>query len=93
MISLLLLFHFAYAGTGTAKDETLFIIVLITFLLVILAILYSLSLLKNFYKRYKEKKLHQAEIENIHINSPDTHSTTENPVTMEDSINNEKESQ
>ena len=69
LILFLLSFHFAYAGTGSANDEILFLLVIIAILLFILAVLYSTSFIRRIIKERKQKKITQladnTDIENI----------------------------
>jgi hypothetical protein len=53
----LLSFHFAYAGTGSANDEILFLLVIIAVLLFILAVLYSIDFIRKIIKERREKKI------------------------------------
>ena len=69
LIPFLLSFHFAYAGTGSANDEILFILTIIAVLLFILAVLYSIDFIRRIIKERKEKKINhpadKANSENI----------------------------
>ena len=57
LIPFLLLFHFTYAKTGSAKDEVPFVFVICAILLFILAVFYSIDYIKKIIKQRKEKKL------------------------------------
>jgi hypothetical protein len=57
LILFLLSFHFAYAGTGSGNDETLFILSIIAVMLSILAVLYSIDFIRRIIKERKEKKI------------------------------------
>jgi NADH:ubiquinone oxidoreductase subunit 2 (subunit N) len=57
LIPFLLSFHFAYAGTGSGNDETLFILSIIAVMLSILAVLYSIDFIRRIIKERKEKKI------------------------------------
>jgi hypothetical protein len=57
LLSFLLSCHFAYAGTGGAKDETLFLLSIIAVMLIILSVLYSIDFTKRIIKEHKEKKI------------------------------------
>jgi hypothetical protein len=75
VIPLLLSFHFAYAGTGSANDEILFMLVIIAILLFILAVLYSIDFIRKIIKEHRDKKTSQladkANGENISPTAPD----------------------
>jgi len=57
LIPFLLTFYFAFAGTGGAKDENLFILSIIAVMLSILAVLYSIDFIRRIIKERKEKKI------------------------------------
>jgi hypothetical protein len=57
LIPFLLSFHYAYAGTGSGNDETLFILSIIAVMLFILAVLYSIDFIRRIIKERKEKKI------------------------------------
>ncbi len=57
VIPFLLSFHFAYAGTGSANDEMLFLLVICAFLLFILAVISSVEFITKMIKHHKEKKI------------------------------------
>lgn len=56
LLFFLLGFQFAYAATGSANDELLFVLSLIAVLLFILATLYSISFFRKLIKELREKK-------------------------------------
>jgi len=57
LIPFLLSFHFAYAGTGSANDEMLFLLVICAFLLLILALITSVEFITRMIKHHREKKI------------------------------------
>jgi hypothetical protein len=57
LIPFLLSFHFAYAGTGSASDTILFYLAIISVLLFILAVLYSITFIRRIIKECREKKI------------------------------------
>ncbi|MEI8201886.1 MAG: hypothetical protein WCH34_02670 [Bacteroidota bacterium] len=56
LIAFLLSFHFAYAKTGT-NDGFLFLLTFCAILLFILAVRYSIDIIRKIIKQRKEKKL------------------------------------
>jgi hypothetical protein len=57
LIPFLLSFHFAYAGTGSANDEILFILSIIAVMSFVLASLYSIDFIRRIIKERREKKI------------------------------------
>jgi hypothetical protein len=57
LIPFLLSFHFAYAGTGGARDEIQFLLVILAVLLLIYAVLYLIDFVSKIIKQHKEKKI------------------------------------
>jgi len=82
LIPFLLSFHFAFAGTGAANDEILFLLVIIAILSFILVVLYSIDFIRRINKECRKKKIarmaENAGSENISTNgsepSVDNHS-------------------
>lgn len=56
-VALLCLFHTAFAGTGGAKDTDLLYLVVLGFLAVILALLYTISFAVKLLKIRKQRRL------------------------------------
>lgn len=56
-VALLCLFHTAFAGTGGAKDTDLLYLVVLGFLSLILALLYTVSYGKKLLKMLKQRRL------------------------------------
>lgn len=56
-VALLCLFHPAFAGTGGAKDTDLLYLVVLGFLSLILALLYTVSYGKKLLKMLKQRRL------------------------------------
>jgi hypothetical protein len=50
-------FHYAFAGTGSANDEILFMLVIIAILSSILVVLYSVDFIRRIMKERREKKI------------------------------------
>jgi hypothetical protein len=59
-ILLMLSFRFAYAGTGSGRDEVLLILSIIAVMSFILALLYSIDFVKRRIKEHREKKAARA---------------------------------
>ena len=59
LIPFFLSFHFSYAGTGSAKDEFVFILSIIAVMLFVLAVHYSIDFIRKIIKERKEKKIVQ----------------------------------
>jgi hypothetical protein len=55
----LLLFHLAYAGTGSAKDVIFFYLVIIGILAIPVAIYFMVDLTRKIVKKRREKKVSQ----------------------------------
>lgn len=53
----LLLFHQVFAGTGGARDMDLLYLVVIAFMAMILAVLYSISFVKKMIKDLKQRRI------------------------------------
>ena len=59
LIPLLFSFHFAFAGTGGAKDENLVILSIIAVIASVLAVLYAIEFTRRIIKKHKEKRIAQ----------------------------------
>ena len=56
LITFLLSFHFAFAGTGGAKDVNQLILIVIAVMLTILAVLYTIDFFRRIIIERREKK-------------------------------------
>jgi hypothetical protein len=56
-IPMLLIFHFAFAGTGGAKDDDLFLLSICGILLFIVAVGYSIDYIKKIIRQRRSRKL------------------------------------
>ncbi|OFY11382.1 MAG: hypothetical protein A2X11_12915 [Bacteroidetes bacterium GWE2_42_24] len=57
VISFLLSFYFAHAGTGSANDAFLFCLAILAVMSFILAVLYSINFIRRIIKERKERKI------------------------------------
>jgi len=72
----LIFFHFSFAGTGGARDEILFVSVIIGILLLLLGILYLIKILLKIVRKNKSEQLLHSETDN------DTLDTSHNKETQ-----------
>jgi hypothetical protein len=69
IIPFLLSFYFVQAGTGSGRDSLLFYIAIIAVLSIILAVLFSITLVRKIIAERKKKKLSHLS-EQAHLDPP-----------------------